>query len=157
MFRHGMPCVVAIRATSLITFMECTKVPVSVQSVRRYQLHLVRVILLCRMLRSRFCITHAANISLSLDTFNHITLEIPRVSKLDFVIVLMRDPGEDEPQLPIKYCVSVRQTGTVSDLIASLGSMSGIPASRLSICNVVIEKCQINQLYRYVQDLQRST
>jgi hypothetical protein len=65
----------------------------------------------------------------------------------------MRDPGDEEP-LPVRYCVSVPQTGTVSDLISALGSMSGIPASRLSICNVVIEKCLINQLYRYGPELQ---
>lgn len=54
--------------------------------------------------------------------------------------------------LPVKYCVSVPQTGTVSDLRASLGSMSGIPASRISICNVVVERCSITQLYRYEDD-----
>jgi ubiquitin carboxyl-terminal hydrolase 4/11/15 len=46
--RLGTPCCDATRATSLRTFMECTKVHVSVQSVKQYQLHLVRIILACR-------------------------------------------------------------------------------------------------------------
>ncbi|KAL3789205.1 hypothetical protein HJC23_002790 [Cyclotella cryptica] len=87
-------------------------------------------------------------VSVTFDTFNHITLEIPRISKLNLVVVLVRDHGEQEPTLPMKYCVSIPQNGTVDDVIATLSSMSGVPASRLKLSSVLIDKCSITQLHR---------
>lgn len=153
--RHGKHSVVATLVMYSKTFMACTRALVFVLNVRLCRSRLVSPVIiqnfhtLCtsRKYNSRRCTIFQQ------DTFNHITLEIPRVSKLDFGIVLIRDHGEEEAALPVKYCVSVAQTGTVSDLVASLSSISGVQASRLKICNVIIERCHISQLYRYVQHI----
>ena len=153
-YRLGMHFVFATRVLYSRTFMVCTRAHVCAQNAKQSRLHSVsnerRSVRLGSFTTKVLIIITMIIIT---DTFNHITLEIPRVSKLDFGIVLMRDPhGNEEPALPIKYSVSVPQTGTVNDLIAALSNISGVPASMLNIYNVVIDKCYIAQLYRYVFD-----
>jgi hypothetical protein len=84
------------------------------------------------------------------DSFNHITLEIPRVAKLEKDVLVIQEPGKEDPKLPVKYHVSVQESATVLDLKSSLSAMSGIPASRLRICSVDLGLCNIANLYRYV-------
>lgn len=88
--------------------------------------------------------------SVTFDSFNHITLEIPRVAKLETDVLVIHEPGKEDPKLPVKYHVSVQESATVLDLKSSLSAMSGIPASRLRICSVDLGLCNIANLYRYV-------
>jgi hypothetical protein len=145
-----MPCAAATQATSSKIFTACTKVRVFVRNVMQCLLHLVSR---CNFMLKMNSYHRRLNCLLTCltaeDTFNHITLEIPRMSKLNFVIVLVRDHGEQEPALPVKYCVSIPENGTVDDVIAVLSSMSGVPASRLKLSSVLIDKCNITQLHRY--------
>ena len=83
-------------------------------------------------------------VSVTFETFNHITLEIPRQVSIDVVVILVRD--EVNSSLPMRYCFQIPQNGTVEDLKSTLSHTSMVPMSKLSICNV--SKCNITSIYK---------
>mmetsp|Transcript_6615 Transcript_6615/g.13554 ORF Transcript_6615/g.13554 Transcript_6615/m.13554 type:complete len:1188 (+) Transcript_6615:229-3792(+) len=74
-------------------------------------------------------------VSVTFETFNHITLEIPRQLSIDVVVVLVK-ACDESPCLPIRYCLQVHPNGVMKDLKAKLSQLSGVHLSKLTLCNV---------------------
>ncbi len=102
-----------------------------------------------RILSLACTIKELEEVLVAFETFNHITLEILRVAKLEKDVLVIQEPGKEDPKLPVKYHVSVQESATVLDLKSSLSAMSGIPALRLKICSVDLGLCNIAYVYRY--------
>ena len=77
-----------------------------------------------------------ANLVLSSDPFNHITLEIPQQPLRHIEILLTRDCAETGPERPTKYCVSLPGTANIQNLNERLSEISGVPLSRLQLCEI---------------------
>ncbi len=84
---------------------------------------------------------------MAIDPFNHITLEIPQQPLRHIAVLLIRDCAETGPELPTKYCVSLPNTSNINALKEKLSEVSGVPLSRLSLCDVNLNKHEFAKLY----------
>jgi ubiquitin C-terminal hydrolase len=77
-------------------------------------------------------------VSLSFDTFNHVSLEIPQKKDaiVPFVVWLVKSPPQGMPaERPVRYGIEMRRTSNVDELIHALANLSGIPTSRIKVCD----------------------
>ena len=71
-------------------------------------------------------------VSVSFDTFNHVSLEIPQLENLTrFVPIMMVNKGVN-----VRYLVEVSRSGFVEDLKKELSIACGISVQRLALCDV---------------------
>ncbi|GFH52642.1 hypothetical protein CTEN210_09118 [Chaetoceros tenuissimus] len=76
-------------------------------------------------------------ISVSFDAFNHVSLEIPQLSRFGKVIpIILFRKGGAFVELPMRYGVVAGKDASVLDVKSSLAKLSGIDAGNLAICDV---------------------
>lgn len=77
-------------------------------------------------------------LSVSFDTFNHISLEIPHLHKTTILIpvLMMQTPFRKGNGIPMRYGISVRSGGLVGDVRLELSNLCGIPTTRIILCDV---------------------
>ena len=76
-------------------------------------------------------------ISVSFDAFNHVSLEIPQLSRFGKVIpIILFRTGGATIELPMRYGVVAGKDARVLDVKSSLARLSGIDVGNLAICDV---------------------
>jgi ubiquitin C-terminal hydrolase len=74
-------------------------------------------------------------VSVSFDTFNHVSLEIPQMHKMTVTIPILLFPAEGG-QPPCRYAVTLPRQSSIADVKHNLAGMARIPLSNLMLCDV---------------------
>jgi ubiquitin carboxyl-terminal hydrolase 4/11/15 len=96
------------------------------------------------------CVCPRCNsVSVSYDAFNHVSLEIPEVTtgpQVELVLIRSRTADTAETS-PTRYWFQVPRNACWSDLKDSLSRVSGVPVTKLSVCDVYD-----NEIYEIFDD-----
>ena len=99
------------------------------------------------------CICPQCNrVSVSFDTFNHVSLEIPQqqtaiVTLSVFVVRACLPERQQVGSRPTRYAVHIRRKNPVSEVIHELSKLTDIPRTRLHLC-----ECADQDIVRIMQD-----